>query len=293
MDRLTECLRERRRLDLVEVLSLRALLALPVLLALGLVPGLGDRWWHWVLLVPAGLALLCGLSLLLLPVPRRLLAWDRELGAGDALATLVLAGDAPGGRAGLELLRRDLGLRLGPAAEPDPAAGARLRRIASRLLALALLVLVVILLAPRLFGGNDARSLAIAPAVTHVPVETQGQPGEADRSAAGRVGPDAPEHEREREDAPRGPEASGGDASPEARQPGPEVPSPRRRTPPRTTLRPDPDRSHSEPPAMPPAADWQRQVERALARGRLAPWEGRWLEQWGRQLDLRRAAGGR
>lgn len=37
------------------------------------------------------------------------------------------------------------------------------------------------------------------------------------------------------------------------------------------------------------APKWERQKERALARGRLAPWEGRFLEYWGAALRAREA----
>lgn len=46
-------------------------------------------------------------------------------------------------------------------------------------------------------------------------------------------------------------------------------------------------RTPDDPPPPEDAPTWQKQKERALARGKLAPWEGRFLDFWGKALDAR------
>lgn len=297
-DAIQSRLKEERKLELIEAMTHRALLLLPIPVLLGVVlpfrPG-AAFWGLWLIGV---LAILVLASLVLRPVPRRIDEVDREIGAHDGLLTWVLA-TAGGGGATLadpsyELLRRELEIRL---AEDEVQAHhqPRLKRLSKRLLALAALVLLLALLGPLIWGGfRAAKAFAIANGIVPIPVRVANPDAQQGQVTKGKTSDDARQSEGAQAQAPdiENPEvdplAQKGDTV------GPQLPSPRRHIPPRTRLRPNPDQPRSQPPEYEPRTDWTRQVERALGRGVLEDWEGQWLGAWGRYLDRRKVEmGGR
>ncbi|MCA8972593.1 MAG: hypothetical protein KDC95_22590 [Planctomycetes bacterium] len=258
---------------------------------------------HALVAFPIGFAVLLALGLLVWPPRLPATELDRRARAHDALATALLD-------------RRDMPARplLVRFAREAIAKGAAMRAVRGRrALRRALLLGCILLLAiwffpghaplpgPASSGGGGAGDGRVAsggsgndskvPSAPRVDErEDASKPTEPERSE------DKDENEKESSDAPKPPaqprplvdtivfpDYRGDDKGSEREAPSIDrAPS---TTPSRTAQQQVPkDRKNDEAaPDEPP--DWERQKERALARGRLAPWEGRVLDLWGKALS--------
>lgn len=293
-----ERLRQERKLELLEAASRRALMLLPVPLLLGVWLPFEPGVAFWGLWIVGQLALLVLASLLIKPVPRRIDQVDQDIGAQDGLLTWVLASPEVGGAAltteapAYQLLRRELEIRLAEDAI-ETHQRPRLRALSKRLLMLLALVLLLALLGPLIWGGfRAAKAFTMGTGITSVPVQVNHPKAQEGQARTGKTSDQAQQSEGAEQQDPQveNPEIDPDIA--QGQQVGPQIPSPRRHIPPRTRLRPNPDRPRSQPPEYEPRTDWTRQVERALSRGVLEDWEGQWLGTWGRYLDRRKAERG-
>lgn len=264
-------------------------------------------------LFPLVFAVVVMLSFVMWPVAPRAEELDRDLDARDALATLLLD-DRPRtanpvlARFALERVRRTA-----------PRTKRKRRKLIRRLLALAVLLLLAIWFfpghAPLPGPGSAAGGGATPGSVARGGTGGGGRPtaiAPRDRGAAEgqrdpRSEPDAPERDPE----PDAPDTEEREGPPQARRPEPKIRDhvvfPDFRGQGRSSEREAPriDRSPGPAPGQkaargaagdpgpleepPEDPEWEKQKERALTRGRLAPWEGRFLEYWGRALETRGA----
>ena len=264
--------------------------------------------WLCLLAFPLGFFCLVALSLLLWPVRLDPMELDRRGGAQDALATLLL--DRSPTTAVRCLVVRFAKARIAAAEAPLRATSKRWLRRAT---VLAFLVLLALLFFPgsrTSLGPGRAESVGSAGRGTGPDAQAgaESAPGQGKQErrptpepeATAAVPPPEPAPEKENQasqpEPERGteperkiddsivfPDYRGEDRSSERQAPSIErspLDEPRR---PQSGGRAKPRPDDAEPEVD--DATWQKLRERALARGRLAPWEGRVLEHWGRALE--------
>lgn len=314
METLGTWLHEQRRLRLVEVLVRRAIrvLALVFVAAValrifGVALGIGGS----ALLLAAAL-LLAFLSPILRPVRIAPLGLDRELGARDALATCLAAGERGRQRLpALELVAHGLAALVG-SRRTRSRARRRIKRLGRSLFRLLLLLLLAILILP---GGRPSGGKGVKPGVGDAPSPTAGggppptSGGASDRPAdeSGESRPEPPEQDRQEDAGKTKPPARSEDRGERVvpfvvfprfddGQGRSDRAAPRIQRSPRGTSSKDRTKASHAATAEQDAAieEWRRQSERAMARGVLPSWEASWLALYGSCLDrLGRSAKGR